>query len=81
MKNQDVAEIFATSEKQVKTKHLFIDNRAIYSYGYHFKIAEKIDDKTALFTTRGYSQTTSLHKGRVRRALLKAGYSIIEKEL
>lgn len=81
MTNRQVAELFAHTNREGHTKHLFIEGRAIYSYGYHFRIAQKIDQNRALFTTKGYSQTTSCHKGLVKRALIEAGYSISEEEL
>lgn len=81
MKNQNIADIFANSNREASTKHLFIEGDSIYSYGYHFKIAEKTGPKIANFTTRGYSSTTSVHKGRVKRALVEAGYTLIESKL
>lgn len=81
MTNRQVAELFAYTNREAHTKHLFIEGKAIYSYGYHFKIALKIDQNKALFTTRGYSQTTSCHKGLVKGALVEAGYDIDEQEL
>lgn len=81
MTNRQVAELFARTNREGHTKHLFIEDKTIYSYGYHFKIAQKIDQNKALFTTKGYSQTTSCHKGLVKRALVEEGYSIVEQEL
>lgn len=40
---------------------IFFDGPAIYSYGRHFCIAKIIGDNRVLFTTRGYSITTSKH--------------------
>ena len=81
MSNKQVAELFAYTNREGHTKNLFIKGKAIYSYGYHFRIAQKIEQNKALFTTRGYSQTTSCHKGLVKRALTEAGYNISEVEL
>ena len=81
MSNRQVAELFAQTNREGHTKHLFIEGRTIYSYGYHFKIAQKIDLRKVLFTTRGYSQTTTSHKNLVKKALVEAGYDISEEEL
>jgi len=43
----------------------FFNGRTIYSYGYHFPIAVRMDDNVYLLTTRGYSNTTSKHIGKV----------------
>lgn len=57
-----------------------LDNsiRRIYSYGHHFCICQ-IDEgkKTILFTSRGYSNTTSKHIGEVWGSLITAGYICI----
>ena len=81
MTNRQVAELFANTTKEGHTKNLFIEKQAIYSYGYHFRIAQKLDYKNVLFTTKNYSKTTSCHKGLVKRALIEAGYTIHEEEL
>jgi hypothetical protein len=81
MKNKDIAKIFAISKAEKKTKHLFIDYSAIYSYGYHFIIAEKIGTKIALFNTRNFSKSTTCHKNLVKSALLNNGYTLIERAL
>jgi len=78
MKNSEVAEIFATSEKNAQVGHLFIEDKSIYSYGRHFKVAEKLDDRTALFNSCGYSRTTARHKSYVLRALKSNGYKVID---
>jgi hypothetical protein len=51
MKNQEVAEIFALKGNHENTKgnNMFINENAIYSYGHHFKIAEKVGFNMALF--------------------------------
>lgn len=81
MTNRQVAELFAYTNREGHTKHLFIEGWAIYSYGYHFRIAQKLDYKNVLFTTKGYSQTTSCHKNLVKKALVEAGYNICEEKL
>ena len=77
MKNQEIAEIFANSSEEARTGNLFIEGRAIYSYGHHFKIAEKIGHSEAIFNLNGYSNTTAKHKNYVLRELKSNGFKII----
>jgi len=83
MTNKQLAERFANSDKEGKANSMFIENNTIFSYGYHFPIARKMDKtdengKTiVLFTNRGYSNTTAKHKNNVWGALYQAGYRII----
>jgi len=51
--------------------NLFFEGDVIYSYGYHFPIARKVDgsDMRILFTTRGYSPTTGKQMGQVMSGL------------
>jgi len=61
---QEVAHLFATqsqSEARTPTGNLYFHSNFIHSYGSHFCIARFVDDKTLLFTERGYSNTTSKH--------------------
>jgi hypothetical protein len=76
MKSDMVAHVWAQqtqSEARNSTRSLFFDRETIYSYGSHFPIARFIKNKAGvsavLFTTRGYSTTTSGHIHDVRRAL------------
>jgi hypothetical protein len=53
---------------------VFFDRDKIYSYGYHYVIAQKVRDKKGnvvfvAFNSNGYSNTTNKHKMAVRRAL------------
>lgn len=61
--NYDVAHAFAYGETSAHTGNwnLFINGDCIYSYGYHFCIAKRVGRGTILFTTRGYSPSTSRH--------------------
>lgn len=76
MSNRKLAEKFANGATRGKGSHLFIKGDTVYSYGYHFAVARRTGDRTANLTTRKYSQSTSVHTGLVRGALLRAGYSI-----
>ena len=72
MKNKQVCKDFVRGEIS-KTKHLFTENKEgvliLYSYGYHFPLSIKLLDNTILINGRGYSQTTSQHKGDLCRCL------------
>lgn len=72
-KNEEVAQAFAQGETEGETKHMFIEKRAIYSYGWHFPIALKLLDGKVLFNKDGYSQSTSRHKNLVKNALAGFG--------
>ena len=71
--NSDLAEVWASqTEKDGQNggSTFFFEGEAIYSYGYHFKIARLIPVvNLVLFTSNECSATTGQHKGLVRRAL------------
>jgi len=77
MKNSQVADAFRNGNEQAKTEHLFIEGNVIYSYGYHFPIAIKLNNRTLLFNADGYSNTTARHKGYVKRSF--DGWTFISK--
>lgn len=80
MTNYQVAEAFAMGASTGRSDNMFIEGNVIYSYGYHFKIAERLADKI-LFTTRKYSRTTGRHKSYVLTALKMQGLKIEEAVL
>jgi hypothetical protein len=66
--NNELPHVWAhgTQEEGRNTQNsFFFDGRTIYSYGYHFPIAVRMHDNVYLLTTRGYSNTTSKHIGKV----------------
>ena len=68
---QDVAHLFANQlqdEAKISSRNFYFYKDRIYSYGSHFCIAKFVDDRTLLFTERGYSNTTSKHIQLVRHA-------------
>jgi hypothetical protein len=72
--NKQVAHLWANrSEESGKGSHFFFNNKTIYSYGSHFPIARHAETKDGkpcvLFTTRGYSNTTSRHISITRSAI------------
>jgi hypothetical protein len=67
--NAQVAHMWAHNTKtHARGSNLFFEGNVIYSYGRHFPIARLIPG-FVLFTTRGYSQTTSIHISIVRQAV------------
>ena len=48
---------------------MFFHNDIIYSYGTHFPMAKHINNNLILFTSKGYSNSTSKHLSITRRAI------------
>jgi hypothetical protein len=76
MTNDMVAHVWAAqsqSEARNAQNNFYFRDSTIYSYGGHFPIARFVKNKrgksAVLFTTRGYSNTTSKHICTVRQAL------------
>lgn len=65
--NQEVADAWAMGYS-AKSGTMFTDGETIYSYGYHFPIAKKVNGYV-LFNHTYYSATTSKHQCHVRRAM------------
>jgi hypothetical protein len=68
-----VAHLWANQlqEEARNSGNFYFNGSTIYSYGGHFPIAKHIEkdgEKAVLFTTRGYSNTTSKHIAVVRQA-------------
>ena len=70
-----IAHLWANqTQENAKTssRNFYFDGTSIYSYGYHFMIAEHVQNnegvKAVLFTERTYSVTTSKHLSVVRQA-------------
>ena len=59
---QDCVHAFAQRQQpQGRAGNVFFYGDKIYSYGYHYLLAEFIDDKTILINDSGYSSSTSKH--------------------
>ena len=59
---QDCVHAFAQRQQpQGRASNVFFYGDKIYSYGYHYLLAEFIDDKTILINDSGYSSTTNKH--------------------
>lgn len=62
----DVIHLFAQqTQDHARASNVFFHGKTIYSYGYHYTLAEFIDDKTILINDRGYSITTSKHISKI----------------
>jgi hypothetical protein len=68
----EVCHLFAQrtqDEARTSTRNLFFDDKnKIYSYGYHYLLAEFINDETILINNSGYSNTTSKHISQITQA-------------
>lgn len=69
MKNEHVINAYIQCNYKIKTKHVFMEKGVLYSYGYHFPIALKLEGGLYLFNSDGYSNTTARHKGLLKRAV------------
>jgi hypothetical protein len=69
VKHYDLAKSFANGATKGTASRMFIEGKAIYSYGKHFPIAARFS-WGFLFNSDGYSQSTSKHKSYVHRALM-----------
>ena len=65
--NQEVADAWAMGHR-AKSNNMFTDGVTIYSYGYHFPIATRVNGYV-LFNRTHYSTTTSRHQNHVKRAM------------
>lgn len=76
--HEQVAQAFAEGETKLKGSRMFIDGNAVYSYGYHFPIALRLNGGIYLFNKDGYSQSTSRHKNKVIRFISNYVNKIVE---
>lgn len=81
MSQKELAKRFADGARTGKVLNVFIDGDRIYSYGYHFTIAERVNDKTFRVTTCKYSQSTSRQTRIILNMLIGAGKKIINEDL
>jgi hypothetical protein len=62
--NYDVIHLFAQrtqDEARTQTNNVFFKNNELYSYGYHYLLAEFINEETILINNTSYSNSTSKH--------------------
>ena len=62
--NRELTHVYAQqtqSEGGNQSRTIFFEGAKIYSYGYHYLLAEFIDNETILINDTGYSNTTSKH--------------------
>ena len=68
--HNEVAHFWANKVQTTgKSNNMFFNNDIIYSYGYHFPIAKHINNNLILFTSKGYSVSTSKHLSITRLAI------------
>lgn len=69
--NSEICHVFAEqsqSEGRTSAGNIFFYENKIYSYGYHYKLAEIIENNIILINNIGYSISTSKHIGLVGNA-------------
>jgi F0F1-type ATP synthase membrane subunit b/b' len=67
--NRELTHVYAQqSQEHGRSGSMFFYGTKIYSYGYHYLLAEFIDNETVLINDTGYSNTTSKHISLVRSA-------------
>ena len=72
--NSELTHVWANqTQSHGKGSNMFFEYDSIYSYGYHFKLAQHVTNKDGkkcvLFNDRGYSNTTSKHQSLVWRSI------------
>lgn len=69
MKNTEIVEKFIEGAEKGRTKNVFIEGRVIYSYGYHFPMALRLDSPEGfifIVNKNSYSSSTSRHQSRLK---------------
>lgn len=74
--NSELTHVWANQTQTHGTgSNMFFEHETIYSYGYHFKLAQFVNNKEGqrcvLVNLKGYSNTTSKHQSLVWRAIPK----------
>jgi nitrogen regulatory protein PII-like uncharacterized protein len=68
--SHDVIHLFASQHQEVaKCANVFFEGNKLYSYGYHYMLAEIIGLNAVIINDTGYSSTTSKHIGQAKNAL------------
>lgn len=81
MTNEQVANMFTGLFHSGRSNSMFIDGDTIYSYGYHFPIATRVNSKLYLFNCNHYSNTTAKHKNEVLSAIATNDAQVIECDM
>lgn len=69
--NTEICHVYAQqtqTEGRTTTNNIFFEDNKIYSYGYHYKLAEIIENNTIIINNTGYSNSTSKHINLIRNA-------------
>lgn len=86
MRNKEVAHAWAHKEMESGNgSNLFFEEDRIYSYGYHFIIAQRVENKNGdvlyLFNDEYYSSSTAKHQRYVYDAIPEVGKIIITNNI
>jgi len=76
--NWELGQRFAIGSTKGKAKNMFIEDNTIYSYGQHWPIAVRMDEKNALVNTQRYSISTTRQTDDVYGALENKNFRIWE---
>ena len=69
--NSEICHVYAQqtqSEGRTSAGNIFFESNKIYSYGYHYKLAEIIENNTIIINNAGYSSSTGKHIGLIINA-------------
>ena len=80
MSHKTLAEAFKNGATKGKAGNTFIEGDKLYSYGYHFIIAQRDGNGGFYVTDRKYSQSTS-HQTSIVRNVLSQGSMVTIKPL
>lgn len=69
-----------TKENSFSSSNMFYTNKIIYSYGYHFAIAIRLEN-IVLFNLKTYSNSTSKHQHKTFHAIDKSTHKIVRAPL
>ena len=78
VKHSDLAKSFVAGDTKGKASRMFIEGRAIFSYGNHFPISIRLKNNKWLFNKDKYSSSTSAHQRYVYSAISSVNGEIIE---
>jgi hypothetical protein len=78
MTNKQIVKAFVSGATEGKNslKSMFIERDTLYSYGYHFPLAKRVEGGFWVNPDK-YSVTTSKQQGMVRGSIATAGFSFV----
>ena len=74
--NSEIVDAFRWSKK-ASAKNMYTDGTTIWSYGFHFPMAHKINWNVVLYNVDTYSVSTSTHQALVRRVIQQSDFELV----